>query len=189
VKQLEDRIRARWGSRTPSWPRRAIQHAPGCGRGIPQRVPGPAHPCPPPLSPYYWRPNRRRAEVPADPIGRDPAGPCRRHPPAANDPSMRPVALSVRRGVASVTMCRRRLRRSCRAFRDQSTAATTMPSLRRTRPTHRPRRRPPGTPRPAVMEPQPCLSTAFLHRTHLGVFHVEHARKMPTVQMKNLVYP
>jgi hypothetical protein len=64
--------------------------------------------------------------------------------------------------VASVTMCRRRLRRSCRAFRDQSTAATTMPSLRRTRPTHRPRRRPPGTPRPAVMEPQPCLSTAFL---------------------------
>jgi hypothetical protein len=34
-----------------------------------------------------------------------------------------------------------------------------------------------GTLRPAVMEPQPWLSTAFLHPTHLGVFHVEHAPK------------
>jgi hypothetical protein len=90
--------------------------------------------------------------------------------------------------VASVTMCRRRVRRSCRAFRDQSTAATTMPSLRRSRPTHRPRRGPwdataggDGAPAMLVHRIPPSNSPRRVPRGTRS--------EMPTVQMKNLVDP
>jgi hypothetical protein len=146
------------GSRTPSWPRRAIHTPPqDCGRGFRQLVPGPAHACPATAALLLasqrttsrgTRPTRSAAIRP------DPGVVTRPQPGIRRCGRW---SLSVRRGVASVT-CRRRMR-SCRAFRDQSTAATAMPttvtwlrdqstaatampSLRRSGPTHRPLRRP-----------------------------------------------
>jgi hypothetical protein len=165
--------------RAPSWPRTrpSTRHPDGC--------PGSANSvqCPRPPAARHCRPatgvqDRRRAEVPGRrDRPRDPAGPRRRHPPAAAIRRSGRWSSSARRGGARVsTVWRRGAVGLAVRFRDRATDATTMPTIVTCKTKPPSSAATPGPSDGAVMGCGACLSTACLHPTHCGVFHVEHVR-------------
>jgi hypothetical protein len=118
----------------------------------------------------------------ADPIGCDPAGPWRRHPPAASDPSMRPVVVvrAQGRGERDVSApCAQVLPRVQRPVGGRDRYAHHCDVVQRPvdgrdhdahhcddhEPTHRPQQRPTDRHGRRRWSAEPCLSTAFLHHS------------------------